>query len=357
VLRSSIFSFNTLQYRGWGIPAWLWAGIVLLIGAEACLRIPYVTQHLPPYEPTLWHMPIIQTKMEYLQEYEAQNDIDVLFIGNSTMQAGVSPIVFDHLRRQEGSFNAAIEGLPPYGIKIFLHIYEQYSQPKTIIYGLTPQDLNSNSPWAKDVTNRVKESPLALAEARYGWKGHFYAWLLKHSALFRYRGVLHQLLLRGGSYVPAAEPYFDTRGYDALENQLSDVPRGERGQYINRAGVLNYAVQGEQLNALSEIIEYCQTHDIRLIFVNMPLADDYFQNFDTLEDYKTYLTTMQGIASEYGVPLWDMEDDIQMTAFGDDAFADFNHLNQNGAEQLSQLLAEQYQQWVLHAATPKVIER
>lgn len=290
-------------------------------------------------------MPIIQAKVDYLKQFETQQPIDVLFIGNSTVQAGVSPALFDQLRRHTGAFNAAIEGLPPYGVNIFLRIFDRYSKPQTIIYGITPQDLNSNSPWARDVTERVKESPLALAEANYGWQGRLYAFLLEHSMLFRYRWTLHQSLLRGRLYSPLPEPYFDERGYDALENRLSEVPQAQRTRFVNRAGVLNYNPYGAQVKALREIIEYCQAHDIRLILVNMPLADDYFQNFDSPEDYERYMEALQSIAEEYGTPLWDLSGRDGPATFEDQFFADFNHLNAEGATRLTEMLADRYQQW------------
>jgi len=320
--------------------------LALVMGVEGLLRIPAVVDRLPPYEPTLWHMPIIQAKIDYLKTYQARRGVDVLFIGNSTVQAGISPTLFDQIRGQEGSFNAAIEGLPPTGMVVFVRIFARYSAPQVAIYGLTPQDLNSNSPWAQDVTERVKRSPLALAQARYGWRGVLYAFLLKHSAFFRYRWVLHQLLLRGGASIPVPEPYFDERGYDALTQRLSDVPPTQRGRFVNRAGVLNYDPHGEQLESLKAIIKYYRAQDIQLILVNMPLADDYMQNFDSPEDYEQYMAVLQQVAQEQDVPLWDLADPSAGFTFGDDLFADFNHLNEDGAALLTQMLARRYQAWL-----------
>ncbi|MCB0207885.1 MAG: hypothetical protein KDJ52_01065 [Anaerolineae bacterium] len=317
------------------------------MSAELILRLPIVTEHLPAPEPTLWHAELIQSKIDYLQAVDEKQAIDVLFMGNSTTQAGVNPKIFDKIRGnatevEPNAFNASIEGLTPFGNLMFLQIYLRYSHPQTIIYGITPQDLNSNSPWAKDVTDRVKHSPMALAEARWGIKGEIIAKALDYSSLYRYRFVLHRMLLRGGVLPPLPQVHFDDKGYNSLSRRLSDIPQTDRGIFYGRAGVLNYLTTGEQQEALREFIEYCRKNDIDLIFVNMPLADDYYNNFDTPQDYETYLSTLTQISDEYKIPLWDMENLPSSDRFNDTEFADFNHLNKYGAEKLSILLAKQY---------------
>lgn len=342
----SIFNFDTYQAR-WRLSSWVIYLVVFVGLAEAVLRLPIVTAHLPRPEPTLWHAALIQAKIDYLKAFQATAGVDILFIGNSTVQAGVDPQVFDTVRGKPaasgpGAFNAAIEGLPPYGVFNFLEIYLRYAHPKIIIYGVTPQDFNSNSPWAQDVTDRVKHSLLAQAEARRGWQGKVIASLLEYSSFYRYRFVLHQLLLQGGFPPPSPDVYFDPRGYQAVKGRLSDVPEADRGIYHNKAGVMNYSTRGEQLESMRDLIAYCLAHNIQLILVNMPLADDYYSNFDSPEDYQTYIASLQALASEYNLPLWDMEHLPQASNFTDADFADFNHLNRPGAEKLSTLLAEHY---------------
>jgi len=320
--------------------------VLFLVLGELILRTPGVTDLLPPPEPTLWHAELIQTKLNYLKTFEAQHGVDVLFIGNSTVQAGVDSQIFDRDRgktvQETGAFNASIEGIPPVANLLFLEIYLRYTKPHTIIYGITPQDLNSNSPWAQDIIDRIDHAPLVWAEARHGLRGKMLAFFLEHSYLYRYRFVLHQLLLRGGNYPALPDVYFDKRGHDAIARRLSDVPPEQRGIYRNNAGVLNYSTTGVQLQSLIDLINYCKQNNIRLILVNMPLADDYYGNFDSLDDYQTYRKTLESLASEFRIEVWDLEDLPNNQSFGDADFADFNHLNQYGAEKLSHLLAEYY---------------
>lgn len=343
---SSIFNSDSYHIK-WHFSSWMLMFLALIILAELVLRIPAVTAILPKPEPTLWHSDQIQAKLDILKQFEADRDIDVLFVGNSTTQAGISPRIFDAARGNNvqtlpGAFNASIEGLPPFGVAMFLKIYLQYTRPNMIIYGIAPQDLNANSPWAADVTDRVKHSPMALAESKTGLKGHVISFLLQYSRIYRYRFVLLQLLLRGGMFPAPSEAYFDAQGFGGLENRLSEVPAAERGKYFNNAGVLNYSTRGEQSDALQNIITFAKNRNITLILVNMPLANDYYRNFSSADDYQAYLAAINKLASDNNLPLWDMETLSNADIFDDAKFSDFNHLNISGAEMLSTLLADQY---------------
>lgn len=347
--RSSIFSFDTYRVRT-GFPGWLVVLLALVIMTELALRVPAVTQRLPAPELLLWHSPLIQTKFNYLKTFESTRGIDILFIGNSTVQAGVNPQVFDASQGEgvngPGAFNGSVEGLPPYGTLLFLEIWMRYTTPEVIIYGMSPQDLNSNSPWARDITDRVKHSPLAWAEARRGIRGRVTAGLLEHSAFYRYRSVLYNLFLRGGTMPPVPDVYFDTRGYHSLDHRLADIPAADRRMFYNKAGVLNYSPRGEQMTALEHLIQYCDDNGIQLILVNMPLADEYYSQFDGPGDYQEYLSALTDVARGHTLPLWDMENLPASLAFGDTEFADLNHLNHDGAQRLSSMMAEQYTQLV-----------
>lgn len=358
-IRAGLRRFSTSFLSGWGSLL-----LIMIIVAEIGLRIPFVSASLPDPTPRLWHALLVQEKLDYLAAVEAEFGVDLLFIGNSTTQAGVNPAVFEQAlftqslretqrghssplndwEEEDGkggvSFNASIEGLPPFGNEMFLPIFLKRAQPQTIIYGVSAQDLNSNSPWAADVTERVNHSPLALAESERGLRGWFVGMMLDYSRIYRYRPILLQMILNGGKQESHLEEiFFDERGHDAIEHSLADIAPENRGYLYNNAGVLNYGVEGVQQESLLRLIETVKARGIELILVNMPLADDYYGNFDQVEDYTTYLDTITAIAAENNVPFWDMEE-LGEKNFSDDEFADFNHLNAAGAKRLSRILAE-----------------
>jgi hypothetical protein len=342
---SSIFSSETHQAQ-WRVARWVVYFVVFLLVAELVLRLPAVQAALPAPAPSLWHAPLVEDKVEYFRNFAASHDLDVLFIGNSTTQSGIDPATFDADRAASGaggnSFNAAIEGVPLSVNKEFLQMYLRSAKPKTVIIGLTAQDLNANSPWAKDMDDRAGHSINLQAGARDNLVGYVLAFLLDNSELFRYRYVLHQLLLRGGSYPPHPDVYFDHRGFHAIDRSLADFTPSERLQAQNRAGVLNYNPHGEQADALKEMIATIRSHGAQPILVNMPLSDHYYANFDKPDDYQKYRGALQQLAGELAVPLWDMEALPQGEQFGDSEFGDLNHLNKVGAERLSAILAHNY---------------
>jgi hypothetical protein len=344
VHHSSIFSSETHQAQ-WRVTLWIVYFGMFVLMAEATLRLPIVQALLPAPAPSLWHAPLVEDKVEYFRNFTASQDVDVLFVGNSTTQAGVDPSIFDAERSALGepgaSFNASIEGVPPSVNQEFLKMYLRTATPRTVIIGLTPQDLNSNSPWAKDMDDRARHSINLQAGAREGFAGPVLAFLLEHSELFRYRYVLHQLLLRGGNVTPHPEVYFNERGYHSIDRSLADFSPSERMQAQNRAGVLNYSPQGEQADALKAMIATIREHGAEPILVNMPLADQYYENFDSPSDYQKYRAALQEIAEDFHVALLDMEA-VQGEAFGDSEFGDLNHLNQAGAARLSARLAQDY---------------
>ena len=342
---SSIFSSETHQAQ-WRVARWIvYFGLFLLL-AELVLRLPAVQAALPAPAPSLWHASLVEDKVEYFRNFAASHDLDVLFIGNSTTQAGINPTVFDADRAALGdggsSFNASIEGVPPSVNKEFLKMYLRYARPKTVLIGLTAQDLNANSPWAKDMDDRAGHSVNLQAGARDSLMGNVLAFLLDNSELFRYRYVLHQLLLRGGRYPAHPDVYFDQRGFHSIDRSLADFTASERLQAQNRAGVLNYNPQGEQADALREMIATIRSSGAQPILVNMPLSDHYYANFDKPGDYQKYRDALQQLADELAVPLWDMEALPQGEQFGDSEFGDLNHLNKVGAERLSAMLAQNY---------------
>lgn len=342
---SSIFSSETHQAQ-WRVARWIVYFAVFLLLAELVLRVPAVQAALPSPAPSLWHAPLVEDKVEYFRNFAASHDMDVLFVGNSTTQSAIDPTAFDVERAALGaggsSFNASIEGVPPSVNKEFLQMYLRYAKPKTVIIGLTAQDLNANSPWAKDMDDRAGHSINLQAGARDSLMGYALAFLLDNSELFRYRYVLHQLLLRGGGYPPHPDVYFDQRGFDGIDRSLADFSPSERLQAQNRAGVLNYDPQGEQADALKAMIATIHSHGAQAILVNMPLSDHYYANFDSPGDYRKYRDVLQHLADDLTVPLWDMEALPQAEQFGDSEFGDLNHLNQVGAERLSAMLAHNY---------------
>lgn len=345
---SSILSFESFQVK-LRYPSWPLFLLALVAILELALRVPAITAALPSPGPTLWYAPLIQAKLDYFRYFEEHNGVDLLFIGDSTVQTGINPTVFDEEfqrkgNRSCGSFNGGIEGLPPYGVHLFLEIYLKYSNPTTVVYGLLPEDLNSYSPFVQQVTDQLKHCAIAQAEAQRDLKGWFFACLYRWSTLYRYRFIIHQLLLRGGRWETESHVYFDRRGFHAERERLSDVPSSLRGPLLHRQDHTLYSVKGVQTEELREVVHLCQQKGIRLILINMPVADSYYRTFENRDDYPNYLGMLQSIGKEYQLPVWDMENLPPDLDLVESDFSDLYHLNQVGARKLTKILADSLSQ-------------
>lgn len=328
------------------VPVWAGALACMVLIGEILLRQPGLLERLPPPERYLWHATNVQPKLDALDALERSRGVDVIFLGNSTVLAGIDPRDFDAARGHgsdaRASYNGALQALPAAAVREFAEVFADRARPDAMIYGLTPQDLNRNSPTGRDVTQRVAEAPAMVAATADGPVGWAARKLIAGSQVFRYRFILVELLLRGGHLAPLEPDYFDDRGAALDSRVLADVPETERGAYFNKDGVWAYAVDGVQSDALDALAEFLAAREIRLILVNMPLADDYYANFDAPTDYPAYMARLTDTAARHRLSLWDMEHLPFGEGFDDRHFADFNHLNRDGARRLSRQLAERY---------------
>src|SRR5260221_1575250 len=92
-LRLSPFSARTLVYA-----ALIFAAI--LVGGEAVLRVPFVRNHLP--NPAIFDgYRDAERKFALLDKYIKQNGpVDCVFIGNSRVETGIDPVLFDAVYQQ-----------------------------------------------------------------------------------------------------------------------------------------------------------------------------------------------------------------------------------------------------------------
>jgi hypothetical protein len=218
-------------------------------------------------------------------------------------------------------------------VRVFLEIYLRYCQPHTVVYGLLPQDLNSGSPWARDVTDRVKHNVMAQAEAGDSWTGRLLAAALDSSRLFRYRFLLHRMLLRGGAASPPEDVYFDGRGFHPIPTDHERAAAPGR-----HPGLINYSLDGPQARELAEIVALCNRRGIRLILADMPVTPEYGRFLDDPADEGRYASRVRSIASAGRVSFWSAED-LAPANLGQDDFSDTSHLNVAGARKLTSRLA------------------
>jgi hypothetical protein len=143
-------------------------------------------------------------------------------------------------------------------------------------------------------------------------------------------------LHRSGMLVSLNE--INANGFLPLSNQYDPYTYYQRrpyvpGQYDGDYRAFNLG--GEQANAFSSIMAFTETHNIRLVFVNLPLTDDYLDGFRWWAEQE-FRDNMQYLSRQYGFIFIDLAEK-SLTRY--DYFVDPSHLNRYGARSVAQTLA------------------
>ncbi|MUG98312.1 DUF1574 domain-containing protein [Scytonema sp. UIC 10036] len=97
-----------------------------------------------------------------------------------------------------------------------------------------------------------------------------------------------------------------------------------------------FRLQGEQENALRSVLAFTETHNISLVFVNMPLTAEYLDSM-RLKYEKEFQNYMLSLA---GHPNFVYRDLSQLWPKANNFFSDPSHLNRYGAYEVSKKLAK-----------------
>lgn len=132
----------------------------------------------------------------------------------------------------------------------------------------------------------------------------------------------------------------DTNGFLSLAVQFN--PATYYQKYAKVPGAYdsdykNFQIAGKQEEALKSILQFTQAHQIPVVFVNLPLTEDYL-DVDRREYEQTFREFMMKTAmSRSGLIFRDMSD-VWLTTYG--YFSDPSHLNRYGAYAVSRRLAQ-----------------
>ena len=120
-----------------------------------------------------------------------------------------------------------------------------------------------------------------------------------------------------------------TKDYEYAYTNGGHLKRTNKMIYYEQPSHLNNTVMGINLKFLDKIVDCCNARNVRLVFLRSPMHTDfiYWQNEDQFQQIKK-----------------DRYSEIEFLDYGrifntDEYFADYQHLNQNGAEKFSKILA------------------
>ena len=97
-----------------------------------------------------------------------------------------------------------------------------------------------------------------------------------------------------------------------------------------------FELEGKQTTALKNLIEYVDSKNINLVFVNMPLTQDYLDQVRMAYEEK-FRDFMHSISQETGLTFIDLSNELLQNY---NYFSDPSHLNQYGAVAVSQKLVK-----------------
>jgi hypothetical protein len=142
-----------------------------------------------------------------------------------------------------------------------------------------------------------------------------------------------------GSVLTAGQDKFDIHGFLPLPNQFNPVTYYQK--YARVSGDFDsdyqaFGLKGAQANALISLAQFAQTRQISLVFVNLPLTNDYLDA--TRRRYEeVFQQSMLQLSAQTGFLYRDLSG-ILLTK--NDLFSDPSHLNRYGGYEVSRRLAQ-----------------
>lgn len=211
--------------------------------------------------------------------------------------------------------------------------YPQREQLKTILLSGISSDSAATFPVPSDRAKLEKQ------------QGHSGAPQNRSEIAMRLQSAItavHQEI-QGSEFLPSAEnelSQFHANGFLAISERFD--PETYYGKYIQVTGdydkdYASFQLGGKQTTALKDLVEFTQTHDIEVVFVNMPLTENYLDpvrsNYE--QEFEAYMRDLDLVLT--GFTFRNLNDLGSNTP---ENFSDPSHLNRYGAIAVSQQLAK-----------------
>ena len=320
------------------------------------------------------------------REYVEEGGVpDILVVGSSRALRGIHPTVLQEQLQREGYpplrvFNLGINGATAQVVNLLLReIIPPDRLPQTIIWADGARAFNSGredltyeaivrspgyqqiqrgfrpiessldlSPQAgeRSLFERVRDRYQALDERLQELVAHY-------SAAYPQRDELKTWVSEvlgdrprpeppetpETARLPANDPLLHDNGFLAFPQRFNLQEYYQHHSQVSGAHDADYAnfqLQGLQAIALRSILEFSQLQDINLIFVNLPLTDDYLDPV-RLQHEEVFVQFLLDLSQQYEFVFRNF---AQLWVEQHDYFSDPSHLNRYGAVAVSQRLAK-----------------
>lgn len=296
----------------------------------------------------------LSRKQARLEELAEQGGVEVVFFGNSTIDAGIDPPRVVQASQQVAgpAYNAALLGAPMYLQDQWIdEVAGGAASPEVAVVGFGPLDVVD---WANPVGDgadplspaqqRLFEGLVTdnLAELDDDWLSEVDRTSSDWSVLLEHRGALREPAVVLGATFQAAtgrEPSADLDRTDARwdENLSAD---GQVQQFLDRQGAAIEGIGGDFLHRSLEtsarperiegVVDAFAEHDVPVVLLVAPVDLGRLPQASA-QAYVELAAEIVAEADELGVPVVD----ISQAAYGPELYADGIHLNAAGSARFS----------------------
>lgn len=271
-------------------------------------------------------------KVEAIDALARRGGSSVVLMGSSMMDYAVDPAALSkELGLKRPAFNASLNGAEARLMHFWLlNVVVPRLRPRVVVIGVSSRELNDLGKGTREAFEAVRHSYGGRAVAndlspteRVLDMGE------RVSGLVRYRS-----LLRKPTRLFDAEPLEEGLAVSALG---SPTHRRRLDAYKALPPIEGgFAVGGSSMRALEHLIERLMSSKIRLVLVEMPIAPDgYARHPNGMTDYRRFQQTLARVVTTTGAHFVDMLAPFPTSEW----FADSVHLNRQGRERFTQLIA------------------
>lgn len=316
-------------------------GVALLVNVGAELVVRWRVGELP--EPTLWSGPEMGVKEQRIGVLERHRGASVLFLGSSTVDAGVDPSRLGIEEVNRPAYNAATGAGSLDMIDFWArHVAVPRLDPDVVVLGVVSRELNPNNPEFRSLERAFFTSKAVIRLAgRESLLEQIERKVESWSVLVRYRTVLREpsnLWNDGPDGQTYGEIVADDGQYEGFLGGTYS-PSTKVSRFLQRNAVHDFVVGAREIERLRDLVRFVKGSGARVMVVNMPVTADYVDLHPAGGlDYDDYLGSLEEAAATAGAPF------VDVGVWPDELFADPVHLNAAGAARLTELLGLELRQ-------------
>lgn len=300
---------------------------------------------------------VLESRLDALRDFASGRDaVDCVMLGDSTVMTNFKPDTFATSFREETGkdikcFNFGSGAFTLVDMADLAQIVVNEYSPGLLLIGI--EALNFTVSAAEPGGADFSEIPWTQYKL-----GQFTiaGWLYEHSALYRHRDVIRQLLTLQTSpseirrFIMETDGawrdgFFPLTGPGPFNVAQPPDPQSDHPYHENYFGSLTkFQLLPEHLAALDRVLAL-NSPATQVVIVEMPVPETFFYYFGNgEEDYNRFIDGVTQRVGGTAVPFWTTTD---LQLFPDDLWFNYNHLNATGAPLFSEWLGSRLGQAAL----------